>query len=187
VRLPDALVAGATSSGFEGIAVTGSEAAGDEIVWVAVQREWADDPAGLAKVGRYDVANSTWTFAHYALDTVDVPSGAVVGLSELTRLPDGTLAVIERDNQLGQDARIKRIYRIDPSTVEFAPAGDTLPVLDKTLYDDVLDELDHASIAVPDKVEGLAVTADERVFLVTDNDGVDENYGETVFLRLGRR
>ena len=45
---------------------------------------------------------------------VQSPAGGFVGLSELTLLPDGTLAVIERDNQLGQDARIKRIYRVDP-------------------------------------------------------------------------
>jgi hypothetical protein len=38
---------------------------------------------------------------------------------------------------------------------------------------------------VPDKLEGLAVTADGRVLVVTDNDAVDENYGETVFLDLG--
>ena len=45
VRLPEAVVAGANSSGFEGVAVTGREAAGDETVWVAVQREWGGDPA----------------------------------------------------------------------------------------------------------------------------------------------
>ncbi len=32
----------------------------------------------------------------------------------------------------------------------------------------------------------MAVTSDDRVHIVTDNDGVDENYGETVFLGLGR-
>ena len=30
------------------------------------------------------------------------------------------------------------------------------------------------------------MTADGRTFIVTDNDGVDENYGETVFLDLGQ-
>ncbi|MEO7295954.1 MAG: hypothetical protein ABIZ57_07405 [Candidatus Limnocylindria bacterium] len=38
---------------------------------------------------------------------------------------------------------------------------------------------------MPDKVEGMAVSADGQVFLATDNDGVDENYGETIFLKLG--
>jgi hypothetical protein len=40
---------------------------------------------------------------------------------------------------------------------------------------------------VPDKLEGLGVSANGHACLVTDNDGVDENYGETVFLGLGRR
>jgi hypothetical protein len=38
---------------------------------------------------------------------------------------------------------------------------------------------------VPDKIESLAVTADGTVYVATDNDGVDENYGETVFIDLG--
>ena len=98
---------------------------------------------------------------------------------------ESVFAIIERDNQLGQDAIVKRIYAIDPSSVAFAPFGDTLPTLSKTLLRDVLDDLDAASILVPDKLEGLGITADERVFLVSDNDGVDENYGETVFMWLG--
>jgi hypothetical protein len=48
----------------------------------------------------------------------------------------------------------------------------------------VLDELDENSISIPDKLEGVAVTKDRRMFLATDNDGVDENYGETLFFRL---
>ncbi len=38
---------------------------------------------------------------------------------------------------------------------------------------------------MPDKLEGLGLTADGRIFLATDNDGVDENYGETLFFGLG--
>lgn len=30
------------------------------------------------------------------------------------------------------------------------------------------------------------MAADERIYLATDNDGVDENYGETLFFTLGR-
>jgi hypothetical protein len=69
--------------------------------------------------------------------------------------------------------------------VSFAPYGGALPTLDKVLLRDVYADLDAASISVPDKVEGMAVAADGQVYLVTDNDGVDENYGETVFLGLG--
>jgi hypothetical protein len=55
------------------------------------------------------------------------------------------------------------------------------------LLADVFDVLEEASISVPDKLEGLGVSANGHAYLVTDNDGVDENYGETVFLGLGRR
>jgi hypothetical protein len=183
VPLPASLVAESTSSGLEGVAVTGSGA--DEVVWTVIQREWDDDPDGLVKIGRYEVATDSWTFAHYPLDAVASPAGGWVGLSEVAALPDGRLAIIERDNQLGQEARIKRIYAIDPTSVAFASHGDPLPVLGKELLRDVIGDLDAASISVPDKLEGLAIGADGEVYLATDNDGVDENYGETVFLRLG--
>ncbi len=185
VSLPDSLVANATSSGIEGVAVTGTAANGDEVVWIVMQREWGDDPAGKVKIGRYDVATGTWTFAHYPLDAVESPAGGWVGLSEITALADGTMAIVERDNQLGQEARIKRIYGIDPSSVTLKPHGETLEILSKTLLRDVYPNLDAASISVPDKLEGLGVAPDGAVYAVTDNDGVDENYGETVFLRLG--
>ena len=37
-----------------------------------------------------------------------------------------------------------------------------------------------------DKVEGLTVDATGAVFVVTDNDGVDDSSGETLFLPLGK-
>ena len=186
VELPSELAAVATSSGFEGLAVTGTRAEGTEVVYVALQREWADDAPGHVKIGRYDVAAGQWTFAAYPLDPVESPAGGWVGLSELTRLPDGRLAVLERDNQLGLEARIKRLYAIDPDTVDFMPYGETLPVLHKSLMRNLLPLLDEASISVPDKVEGLGLTRAGRMYTVTDNDGVDENYGETVFIRVPR-
>ena len=36
-----------------------------------------------------------------------------------------------------------------------------------------------------EKVEGLTVGGNGRVYLVTDNDGVEDATGETVFLDLG--
>lgn len=187
VPLPDALVAGATSSGFEGVAVTGSAKKGTETVYAVIQREWADDAPGFVKVGKYLPATGEWTFAAYPLDARESPAGGWVGLSEVTALPNGHLLILERDNQLGQEARIKRLYSVDPSSVEFAPIGQALPLLGKSLARDILDDLDEASISVPDKVEGVGLTRSGRLYVVTDNDGVDENYGETVFLRVPRR
>ena len=36
-----------------------------------------------------------------------------------------------------------------------------------------------------DKVEGFALAADGQLYAVTDNDGVDDSPGESLFLRLG--
>lgn len=95
------------------------------------------------------------------------------------------IRVVERDNQLGQEASVKRVYRIDPSAVSFTAHGSELPTLDKRLLRHVQGDLDAASISVPHKVEGMTISAHGQVYLATDNDGVDENYGETLFLDLG--
>lgn len=66
----------------------------------------------------------------------------------------------------------------------FVPYGEELAVLGKTLYADVLAQLDLASVSVPDKLEGVALTSDGTWWLATDNDGVDGNFGETIFVPL---
>jgi hypothetical protein len=38
---------------------------------------------------------------------------------------------------------------------------------------------------VVDKVEGFAIDGNGEVYVVTDNDGVDDSSGETLFIRLG--
>ncbi|HUF99469.1 MAG TPA: esterase-like activity of phytase family protein [Ilumatobacter sp.] len=182
VELPAGLAAGATSSGFEGVSVTFEK--GKEVVHVVVQREWADDAKGFVKIGKYEVAKDTWTFALYPLDAVESPAGGWIGLSEITPLPNGNFAIVERDNQLGPQASVKRIYEVDLEATKFMKWDQGLNVVVKTLLADVLDELDEASISIPDKLEGTAVSADGRFFMVTDNDGVDENFGETIFIEL---
>lgn len=86
---------------------------------------------------------------------------------------------------LAHNARIKRLYRIDPQSVSFVRYGESRPVLQKDLLRDVLADLDAHSVSVPDKLEGTAVGADGKFWLVTDNDGVDENDGETLFFSIG--
>jgi hypothetical protein len=185
VPLPPSLVANATSSGFEGVAVTGSTAKGDETVYAVIQREWADDAPGFVKLARYEVAARRWTFARYPLDPVESPAGGWVGLSEITLLADGrTAAVVERDDRIASEARVKRLYEVDLRSVDWRPYGQPLDIVRKRLLRDVIDDLDRRSITVPDKLEGTGLTADGRLFLATDNDGVEDNYGETLFFRL---
>ncbi len=181
---PELLADGWTSSGFEGVAVTGE--ATTEYVYTVVQREWASDPANVVKIARYDVAAAEWAFVGYEKAAPESPLGGWVGLSELTLLPDGTFAVIERDNQLGTAARIKRIVGVDLANADFQPytTGVVLPTVPTTGLADVLDVLAANSVWTPDKLEGLGVTADGDVYLVTDNDGLDDAIGQTVFVEI---
>lgn len=182
---PELLAAGLTSSGFEGVAVTGGQTS--QYVYAVIQREWASDAPGFVKIGRYEVATGQWTFVSYPLDPVPTGIAPWVGLSELTLLPNGKFAVIERDNQLGAEASLKKVYGVDLKSADFQPfvAGTPLSVVPKVLLTDVLDELRANSVYTPDKLEGLAVGARGDVFIVTDNDGLDDSIGQTVFLELG--
>ena len=84
-------------------------------------------------------------------------------------------------------AELKAVYGVDLAGAEFRAFDDPngLVTIDKALLRDVLPDLEANSIWTAEKLEGLAVTADGAVFVVTDNDGVDDATGETVFLGLG--
>lgn len=191
IKLPAELENNSRKNGIEGIAVTGED--GVEIIYVAIQRAWPD--AGdtdkvNTKIGRYDVAKDEWGFVHYPLEPE--AGGGWIGLSEITLLPDGTFAVIERDkgwgSTTGLNAELKAIFGVDLAGAEFRayddPAG--LETIEKTLLRDVLPDLEAASIWTAEKLEGLAVAADGQVYIVSDNDGIDGATGETLFLNLGR-
>jgi hypothetical protein len=84
-------------------------------------------------------------------------------------------------------AELKAVYGVDLASAEFRayndPAG--LVTIGKTLLRDLLPDLAAVSIFIAEKLEGLAVAADGTVYAVTDNDGVDEATGETLFINLG--
>jgi hypothetical protein len=160
-----------------------------EQVYVAFQREWQDDPAGLVRIGRYTPADGSWRFFHYPLDAVESPVGGWIGLSEIVALDADSFAVIERDNQAGADARVKRLYRFSVAGVE--PLEDTapgttaaFPVLAKTLVADLMPALEATGGAVLEKIEGLAVQQNGDALIINDNDGVDDSNGETQLLHL---
>ncbi len=170
--------------GFEGVAFTG------RYVYVAFQRAWqaAGDPSDRARIGRYDRLTQTWGFAHYPLDAVTSPAGGWVGLSELTHLGGRDFAVIERDNQGGPDATIKRIQTFSVLGVDWKPADQVgqFELLTKSLQADLIamDAYGYTGGPVPEKLEGMAVLRNGTVVVVNDNDGVDDNNGETRLLRL---
>ncbi|MFH9618655.1 esterase-like activity of phytase family protein [Streptomyces pratensis] len=180
VPVPSDVAAGLGAQGFEGVTAT-TDRDGREIVWATLQRAVGTDPAGVVRLGRYDVRAGTWSWYGYRLGTTTAP-GDWIGLSEITVVGD-ELAVIERDKLNGPAARVKRIYTVGlPRTA--APRG-ALTVLPKTLAHDVLPDLRATRGWTQEKLEGLTVAGNGRVYAVTDNDGLDDSTGETVFLDLG--
>ncbi|HEY9215644.1 MAG TPA: esterase-like activity of phytase family protein [Ancylobacter sp.] len=182
IALPEALAAQATRFGFEGVAVTGTGA--DETVWIAVQREWKDDKKGFTKLIAYKPSAKSWGYVNYPLEKVE---GGWVGLSELTASKDG-LVVIERDNLIGEQAKLKKLMFVSLKGVTPAPLGSEAvpPVLTKTEVRDLLPLLQAPHGYVLDKIESFAIDASGNAFVVTDNDGVDGSSGETQFIAIGK-
>ncbi|WBU57297.1 esterase-like activity of phytase family protein [Paracoccus sediminicola] len=166
--LPDSLLEQQKRFGLEGIAVQ------DGKVWVAVQREWGDDPEGQVKLLQLDPATGEWTGLHYPLD-----SGAGwVGLSELAINGDH-LYLIERDNQIGEAAKLKAVTRVALADLNPVPLDEELPLVGKETVRDLIPDMQRWNGYVQDKVEGMAIAEDGTVWVVTDNDGVDDASGET--------
>ena len=173
-----------TRFGFEGVAVTGEGA--NEAVWIAVQREWKDDPAGLVKILRYLPASKTWAQLHYPLDKTTA-KGAWVGLSEITAVGNDSFVVIERDNRFGSEA-IKTLHSFSVSGMQLAPLGSAqVPVVKKQLLRNLQSDLQAPAGYVLDKVESFAIDVAGNAIIITDNDGVEGgSNGETQLIRLGK-
>ena len=177
--LPAELLANEKRFGFEGITAIGT---GDDMtLWMAVQREWADDPKGFVKLVSYNPKRKEWGAVRYPLDKGEA---GWVGLSEITAHGD-SLYIIERDNQIGAAARIKKLYRVALSDLKPAKLGGDLPVVAKTEVHDFLPDLKALNGYVVDKIEGFAIDAAGIGYAVTDNDGVDDSSGETLFFSIG--
>lgn len=183
VSLPADVVAGLGKWGIEG--VTGTADRSGEHLFVALQRGLTSDDGvgGYARIGRYDVEAETWTWFGYPL-SAPTADGDWVGLSEVTVVDRDTLAVIERDKLNGPAAALKAVYTVDLPKRD--PRPGTVPMLRKRLAIDVLPALRATNGWTQEKLEGLTIGGDGRVYAVTDNDGVQDATGETVFLDLGR-
>jgi len=176
IALPEELLASEIRFGFEGITVAGDR------LWMAVQREWKDDPKGMVKLVAYDTAEKAWGAVHYPLDTP--AEGAWIGLSEIT-LSGDWVYIVERDNQIAGNAVTKKLYRVAASQMVPAELGGTLPVVTKELVRDFLPDLGVLNGYAMDKIEGFAIDAAGTGWAVTDNDGVDDSSGETLFWSIG--
>ncbi|QPI85411.1 esterase-like activity of phytase family protein [Rhodobacterales bacterium HKCCA1288] len=175
IALPNELLAVEQRFGFEGITLV------DDMLYMAVQREWRDDPENHVKVLGYNLETEAWSVAHYPLTEA---STGWVGLSEIVAHGDD-LYFIERDNQLGDAAVTKLITRVSMDQMAGMVAlGETPPVLTKEIVVDLLPYLTSTGGFVLDKVEGLAIAEDGTMWVSTDNDGVDDHSGETMLFAI---
>ncbi|MEJ6394258.1 esterase-like activity of phytase family protein [Gymnodinialimonas sp. 2305UL16-5] len=175
IALPDELLAVERRFGFEGITRVG------DVLYIAVQREWRDDPDNHAKVLGYDLETEEWSVIHYPLTE---PETGWVGLSEIVAHGD-FVYFIERDNQHYDRAVTKIITRVPLSAMDaMVSLGETPAILEPELVVDLLPYLTSTGGYVLDKVEGLAIAADGTLWVSTDNDGVDDHSGETMFFAI---
>jgi len=160
----------------EGIAVAG------DTLWVAIQREFDDDPENHVKLLAYNIETEEWGAVHYPKAA---PETGWVGLSEIASHGDHAY-IVERDNQHDHRAVTKMIYRVPLSEMVPASLGgdDDLPVVGKDPVRDLLGDLRSTGGYVLDKVEGLAIMPDGTMWVSTDNDGVDDHSGETMFFAV---
>jgi hypothetical protein len=192
---------GTLGSGFEGVAVLPDNSGGYKLL-VAQQRGWdyttpecedlddVDESLGAAglnangeplhsRIWIYDPATGTWE--HIAWELAALPANASwVGLSEITRAPDGSYIVLERDNLTGDFAKLKTLAKVRHAALADGPISNG----EKSVYD-MMPDLTATNGWITDKPEGVAITDDGRTFVVTDNDGVEDWSGETWFLDLG--
>ncbi len=184
VKLPYSVNTRQVRFGFEGVTSVGSGK--HEVVYVAFQREWLGDKPGHVRIGRYHTETKKWKFYYYPLEAPQSANGGWVGLSEIAHLGGKRFAVIERDNQAGPDAVIKRIYSF--SIAGLTPLADhhtpNFPVVKKKLVRDLMPDLEATGGLVLEKIEGLAASKDGDVLVVNDNDGVDDSNGETQLLHF---
>ena len=163
IRLPDEVNKQVGKRGMEGVAEV------DKVVYVAFQSPWKNDPEGMGRLGRYHPDTRKWEFALY-------PLSKDCYLSGLSRGPEGSVAVLERDKLGREKAAHKAVYTIDRWGSSGTP-------LQKTLRVDLVKEFRLRGLPVPEKVEGLAFDG-QAIWVVNDNDGTKNSYGETLLLKV---
>jgi hypothetical protein len=176
LSFPPELLQHETRFGAEGITLIG------DTLWIALQRSWKDDPQNTVKLLSHDLTTGQWGAVRYP---TEVATRGWVGLSEISLGADGVY-IIERDNQIGEQALIKRLYRVALDELKPAPLGTELPLVSKQLVRDFIPDLKALNGFVVDKIEGFTLDAVGNGFAVTDNDGVDDSSGETYFISTGK-
>lgn len=174
IPMPQDLTDQSSRFGAEGITMDGDR------LWIAIQREWKDDEKGFVKLLAYKPGDKSWSAVRYPLDKA---ATGWVGLSEITA-HDGALYIIERDNQIGTNAKEKKLFKVSLDGVTPGAIGSDLPTVTKKEVHDFLPDLKATGGYVVDKIEGFTFAKDGTAYAVTDNDGVDDSSGETLFFKV---
>src|SRR3546814_9586209 len=116
------------------------------------------------KLVAYNLDTKEWGAVRYP---TDVAERGWVGLSEIT-LHGDHVYIIERDNLIGDAARIKKLYRVALSELKPAPLVGDLPLVTKQQVRDFIPDLKAKGGYVVDKVEGFAVDAAGTGYVVTE-------------------
>lgn len=178
--IPEALNNGSTRYGFEGITAIGS---GDDLtLWMATQREWGGDAKGFVKLVSYNPKSKEWGAVSYPLEKVE---NGWSGLSEIT-LHGDSVYIIERDNQIGAAAKLKKIFKVAVSDLKPGKLDQPLSIVKKVEVRDFIPDFKSYGGYVLDKIESFTIDSAGMGFAVTDNDGVDNTNGETLFWSTGK-
>ena len=172
VRLPANVDAIQQNQGFSGVAEF------DGTVYVTFQRPWGEETNN--RIGRYDLTTNQWDFVFYTTDTPESQNGGQVNLTDIVSLGGGNFRVIESDSEGGPDAAIRRLYDVNLT------GAASNSVVTKTLSRDLLaqGDLPAGNGSVLNSLQGIAITLDGREFVLNDNDGLDDNVGETQLVEL---
>lgn len=177
IPFPAELLAVETRFGAEGITLIGNT------LWIALQREWADDADNTVKLVAYNLETEEWGAVSYP--KAPATNDGWVGLSEIVAYGDWVY-LLERDNHIGANAVTKLITRVPLADMVPAPLGGELPVVTREVIRDLLPDLASTGGYILDKVESLAIGPDGTTWVMTDNDGVNESSGETMFWAVGK-
>ena len=135
------------------------------------------------KLLAYKPEAEEWGAVRYPLDPA--PEGGWIGLSEITAHGDH-LYLIERDNQIGEAAKVKQLYPRRPRRPGARAARRRPAARHARRWSATSSPTSPPRNGyVVDKVESFAIDAAGTAYVITDNDGVDDSSGETHFLPLG--
>ncbi|MFC4307107.1 esterase-like activity of phytase family protein [Cohnella boryungensis] len=159
------------NNGFEGVTISTD---GRYLV-AAIQREYAKDAkvggVNYTRIARYDLKEEAWEFFLYPLEATET-KGDWIGLSEIVNVGDDHYAVIERDKMNGGAAKLKAVYTFSLAGLQpFAGVTEEnsdikASTIKKTKVMDL-----KSTIAPFEKLEGLTVSRDGKVWAAVDNDG----------------